>query len=234
MKRGLFLLLLVINGCLMGWLAWGRRGPVILAAETQKLEATKKDASLTGEETQPKSVGRIVAPRTPFQRIYSEDLERFAGNLRRIGCPELTIKEILTIQLHTMHREQEEKFRPLPADHVPYGWSSATSEARLLNRRWEAAELAKRESAELSAAIGYDAKMEIPLYAMRNSEVQFENRLKRLSPAQQSQARVANDQYWAGVQALLDRTKGFWLPEDAQELEALKQTRRRVLAFVDQ
>jgi hypothetical protein len=41
--------------------------------------------------------------------------------------------------------------------------------------------------------------------------------------------RDIQDAYWAQVQALQERTKGFWLPQDVADLEALKAQRRQAL-----
>ena len=67
------------------------------------------------------------------------------------------------------------------------------------------------------------------LYAMTTSDQQFEESLA--SPSIDAcSIRQTHDDYWAQVQALQQRTKGFWLQEDVAELQRLKALRRQALA----
>src|SRR5262245_7685135 len=72
------------------------------------------------------------SPPTPFGTIYSGDPRQLAENLRRVGCPEETVKDILVAEAGRKYKAQEEALRPTPADHVPWGWSPRTSEGKLI------------------------------------------------------------------------------------------------------
>ena len=168
-------------------------------------------------------------PSTPFAKVYVNDPKRFAANLRAIGCPEQTIKDILEADIHQRFHEREEALRPKPADHVPFMWSAGTAERRLTERRQQAAALAREESVLLSDTLGREASVSMPQYAMRNSNEQFRNALETLPAEKQAIGRAADYDYWAGVEALQARTKGFWLPEDLAELNQLKAARQQAL-----
>jgi len=165
---------------------------------------------------------------TTFTQVYSSDPKEFAANLRRIGCPEETIKDILTAEVHRRFREQEEALRPTPADHVPFSWSAKTSEPRLLERRQKAAALAREESTLLRGALSCELTVPMPLYATTLSDQQFEAGL--VASINACAIRDIQDTYWAEVQALQERTKGFWLPQDVAELEGLKAQRKQALS----
>jgi len=168
-------------------------------------------------------------PSTPFTKVYVNDPKRFAANLRAIGCPEQTVKDILEAEIHQRFHDREKALRPKPADHVPFMWSAGTAESRLTERRQQAAALARDESVLLSDAIGREVSVSMPQYAMRSSDVQFRSAVETLSAEKQAIAHATDYDYWAGVEVLQTRTKGFWLPEDVTELNQLKATRQQAL-----
>lgn len=172
-------------------------------------------------------------PETPFAAIYSADSRQFVQNLRAIGCPEQTVKDILTAEIDRRHAPQEEALRPKPADHVPFGWSAKTSEGKLISRRQEAAAIAREKRAELRAALGYDVAVKMPQYAMTTSDQIFEGFLNSLPSEKRAAAQAIQDDYWAGVQMLRDRTRGFWQADDVTALEELKSKRKSALANLE-
>ena len=176
------------------------------------------------------SKAAAVTPDTPFGQIYSDDPKRFAANLRAIHCPELTINDILTAEVHRRFQAQEKALQPTPADHVPWSWSARTTEPRLLERREQAASLAREEGAMLRNTLACEATVPVPLYARTSSDDRFEESLAGPASINSCAIRSIQDSYWTEVQALQQRTKGFWLPEDVAELERLKAQRRQMLA----
>jgi hypothetical protein len=63
---------------------------------------------------------------------------------------------------------------------------------------------------------------------LRLSDQQFE--ASYAGSANACALREVQDIYWTRVQALQQRVKGFWLPEDVAELEDLKAQRRQALS----
>jgi hypothetical protein len=168
-------------------------------------------------------------PETPFAAIYSADSRQFVANLRSIGCPEQTIKDILSAEINRRYAAQEETLRPKPADHVPYGWSAKTSEGKLIARRQEAAAIAREKQAQLRAALGYEVDVKMPQYAMTTSDQIFDRFLDSLPSEKRPAAQAVQEAYWAGVQMLRDRTRGFWQAEDIAALGELKAKRKEAL-----
>jgi len=193
-------------------------------------------APTTAASAQP-ATGSVAAPTapaapvptSPFAAIYSSDLKTFAANLRAIHCPEETVKDILTAEVHRRFQSQEQALRPKPADHVPLAWSMQTTEPKLLERRQRALGLAHEQAALLRDALGYDVPVPLPLYAITASELRFEQTLAALPPETSRALRQAQETYWAGVLALQVRTKGFWLAEDAAELQRVKDQRKQAM-----
>jgi hypothetical protein len=234
MKRsGVFKLMLLVNAALALWLVAGLHQRKVRQSEAEAAE-TARLAKAESESTAPEQTKQGKAPAdiskaTPFAKVYSSDPRTFADKLRAIGCPEQTIRDIVTAEVHRRFKAQEEALRPTPADHVPFAWSARTTEARLLERRVQAGMLARQEAAMLRDALGCEATVPMPIYAMTSSDQQFEGQLSSSPGVDTCSVRQVQDTYWNDVQALLDRTKGFWLPDDVAELQALKERRREAL-----
>ena len=235
----IFRLLVAANLVLTGSLVFGlnrqagRRGTQSEASGTVQAnieppKAAGSPGAASALEQPEQSPNASAAEQTAFTKVYSTDAKEFAANLRRLGCPEETIKDILAAEVHRRFREQEQALRPTPADHVPFSWSAKTSEPRLLERRQKAAALAREESTLLRGALSCEMTVPMPLYAMTLSDQQFEAGLAASINA--CAIREIQDEYWAQVQALQERTKGFWLPEDVAQLEALKARRQQALS----
>jgi hypothetical protein len=232
MKRSFaFKLLVGLNVALAACLVLGlkrQNSSARLAAASDSSEISSGADSKLPASPAPVTASK-VSP-TPFAAVYSPDAKQFAANLRAIGCPDQTIEDILMAEVHSRFRDQEQTLKPTPADHVPYGWGARTTEPRLLERREEAAGLAREEGNLLRGALGCEAAVSMPLYAMTSSDLKFEGMLSASPGVDSCYLRSVHDDYWAQVRALEQRTKGFWLPEDVAELEQLKARRRQTMA----
>ena len=168
-------------------------------------------------------------PKTEFAAIYSSNTRQFVANLRAIGCPEETIKDILVAEIGRRYAAQEEALRPTPGDHVPYGWSPKTVEGKLIARRQEAAAIAREKAAALRDALGYDVPVKMHHYAMTTSDEVFQRLLDSLPQEKRAAAQQIHESYWADATSLRERTRGFWLKEDVDELNQLKARRQEAL-----
>ena len=174
-KRALIVFLLILNALLGVGLIWRGSGSEVLV-QAEKTDAEKQSAQ--------KGTGPIERPAfhpvtsTPFASIYSPRPRDFAANLRRAGCPEETVKDILTAEIGRRFRRQEEDLRPTPGDHLPRGWSAKTHEAKIIERRQRAAGIAREKESLLRQALGYDVKVPMPNYAMTVSDQRFQEVLQ--------------------------------------------------------
>ena len=233
MKKPLVILLILfcINLILLGRFAVrlvdakSRAGAISKAIQNRGTELLET----SNQAPQPKHVKSPTRSPTPFKQIYSSNLKEFASNLRAIGCPEETVKDILVAEVKSQFKAREETVRPKPADCVPLMWAPTTSEARLLKRRLEAAKLAREKAALLSEALGYYVPVDMPLFATRAGDLQFEQANADASPERRKALTQAQDTYWGRAEALQNRTHGFWLPEDVAELKRAKAEWRQVV-----
>jgi hypothetical protein len=201
---------------------------------SERVALSKMDAPesvAVSEEAKPMEAApkAAPAPATEYAAIYSSNSKKFVENLRAIGCPEETIKDILIAEIGRRHAAQEEALRPTPADHVPNGWSARTVEGKLIARRQEAARIARAKAAELREALGFEVAVQLPNYAMTTSDQAFEAVLNSLPPEKRAGAQRIHENYWNEVEQLRERTRGFWLAEDVAALEELKARRQAAL-----
>jgi hypothetical protein len=229
--------LVILNGALIVTLLW-RASPLspseepTIIGQLKEAETSSTDNLETPRNRTTSGLPRELAsitPLTPFAAIYSDDPAQLVANLRRVGCPEGTVRDILIADVDRKYRAQEEMLRPTPADHVPWGWSAKTSEGKLIERRQQAAAIARQKEAVLRGALGYDVPVKMAVYAMTTSEQRFQEGLDSLTREQRQAAQQIQGDYWAGVQALRELTAGFWQSDDIAELERLRTERNSAL-----
>src|SRR3569832_2298103 len=113
MKTPWLTLALLLANC---FLALGLRHPgKAVLAESQPTNANANLSAISVID-RPKTDATKRPPETPFQAIYSSNIRQFGANLRAIGCPEQTVKDILTAEIDRRYAPQEEALRPKPAD----------------------------------------------------------------------------------------------------------------------
>jgi hypothetical protein len=228
MGKVVLILLVVLNLFLAANLV--RSGSAVPAAEGNE-NAHVQQAAEVAVPVQAKESVPVAVPKTEFASVYASDPKVFAANLRRAGCPEETVRDILVAEIGRRYHRREEDLRPKPGDHLPWGWSAKTHEAKIIERRQAAAGMAREKETLLRAALGYEVKVPMPTYAMTVSDQVFEERLKTLPAEKRELAHLANEQYWRMVEQLRTKTQGFWQSEDIAELERLKGERQ---ATIDQ
>lgn len=216
-------ILLLLNIVLAVALAM-HRPPASAAIEARASAPPPEEPAPTDPPARP-----VDIPLTEFAKVYSSNPRQFVLNLRAIGCPEETIKDILVAEVSRFYASQEAALRPTPADHVPNHWSASTSEAKLISRRQESAAIAREKMSTLQTALGYEMALPIPDYALTSSDRAFEDLVNAFPSDKRSAAKAIQERYWADVQNLRAQTHGFWLPEEVAALEQFKADRAAAL-----
>jgi hypothetical protein len=224
--KALFLtvLLVALNvGLAMQLDRWFSNAPAASVASAAAVKSKRESQAISSRRV------KKVEPETEFAAIYSNNPKQFVTNLRAIGCPEETIKDILVAEVSRRYAAQENALRPTPGDHVPFGWSSKTVEGKLIARRHDAAAIAREKSAGLRDSLGYDVPVRMHQYAMTTSDEVFQRLLETYPVEKRAMAQQVHENYWAEATALRNRTRGFWLREDVEELNKLKARREEAL-----
>ena len=123
MGKVVLILLVVLNLFLAANLV--RSGSAVPAAEGNE-NAHVQQAAEVAVPVQAKESVPVAVPKTEFASVYASDPKVFAANLRRAGCPEETVRDILVAEIGRRYHSREEDLRPKPGDHLPFGWSAKT------------------------------------------------------------------------------------------------------------
>ena len=92
----------------MNWRLWRERAAPVVSDAPAALIATPAQVAPralgTREIFRPQR--RVIAARPPWSELESEDYAEYARNLRRIGCPETTVRDILVADIAGATRAQ--------------------------------------------------------------------------------------------------------------------------------
>lgn len=95
--RALLLLSLVLNGVLAGWMLWQARQT---SAPVEVSEHGLRDPLLTNR---PRTVVVMRKQFFTWSEVESPDYQKYIANLREIGCPEPTIRDIIVADVNQLY-----------------------------------------------------------------------------------------------------------------------------------
>ena len=172
---------------------------------------------------------RSVEPATGWQALASSDLQRFVANLRSVGCPEQTLRDIVLAEVNRRYDPLAHGLK-VQAEHI-LPWEAVASRDRKNDEsKWR--QLLDEKRALLKDVLGLDVPMEVPgQLAGRNIE-RFESAYKGLPSEKRDQVRAIQENYWSQSDAIKERTIGFLEPEDREEFVRIKAERRAQLAEI--
>jgi hypothetical protein len=164
-----------------------------------------------------------------WKALVSTNLKKYAANLRRVGCPEDTIQEIMLAEVNRLYAAREKALKARPEDLSPW-------EAGAQGNRRDAESKLRQLLAEkrnlLKELTGVDPGISMPSrLAGRDTEL-FEAAFQALPESTRNQVRAIQENYWAQSDDLKQRTMGYLEPEDRDEFVRIKAERRDALAKV--
>lgn len=148
---GLLIACLAGNLVLGGWL-WQRSQARSPALELQPALVPARP-SRTLQETPPLAPGPATVLRThtvPFHwsMLESDDYAVYIANLRRVGCPEPLIRDMIADELRSLYAD-----RPLPPSDPPDFWAGGEARQRAALERSQAAQTRDDERNEVYRAL---------------------------------------------------------------------------------
>lgn len=169
------------------------------------------------------------APTITWGSIASRDLRRYAQNLRQIGCPEETIKEIMLAEVNRVYGLQERALRVRPDDVAP--WETAALYDRRQNET-KLRQLLEDKRNLLKELTGVDVGIDMPSRLAGRDLEKFEAGFAAMPDSKRDQVRAIQENYWAQSDDIKQRTVGYLEPEDRDEFLRIKTERREALAKV--
>src|SRR5258708_34506489 len=91
--------LLLANAVLAAWLAWGVYNRKHVSNTFAESGPELPGAAMGKPGARQETRAENYAAATPFAEVYSTDPKKFADNLRAIGCPDQTVRYIITAKV---------------------------------------------------------------------------------------------------------------------------------------
>jgi HPt (histidine-containing phosphotransfer) domain-containing protein len=207
MNAKIFLALsLVVNLALAGALTWSAR---------QKQASPQNDAAAAGVSTpasERTAVGSVATPANAlvaeafksdqqfnWRTVESEDYKKYIANLRSIGCPEETIRDIITADVNKLFENRAKEMNGVKTNRYEYWkggmqmFSKMFDEEKIKTRQ----ALAKEKRALLTELLGVAPEEKPDMMAMFGGANPFEEMLDFLTPGQQTQIMELEQKYAA-------------------------------------
>src|ERR1051325_10415158 len=146
---------------------------------------------------------RAVQPKTPWASIAATDLHRYADNLRRVGCPEQTIREILLAEVNRLYGPRERALKVRPDDIAP--WETAAVYDRRSGET-KLRQLLEEKRALLKDLTGVDTGIDMPSRLAGRDAEKFQNPFTTLPDAKREQVRAIQENYWAQSDEIKQKT----------------------------
>lgn len=161
-----------------------------------------------------------------WRTVESEDYRDYIANLRSIGCPEETVRDIIIADINKLYASKIAALYPAPRE-MKF-WRVEDRAARREEReREESRRQLEHEKRELiKELLGVDYDVEIAQWSGRPSEDAF--RYGFLPPEKQEQAKALHDKYREMERALF--SDGGLTPENRAKFMALRAEREAEMA----
>lgn len=228
MKMRLILLVsLVLNGALFGAFVLTKQSAVERPAEEVRVPEGKAAGKM--EKHADREV-RVLHVPTPggfdWANVESEDFREYIANLRAIGCPEETIRDIIIADINKLFAARAAALYPSPADYK--FWQTNTRESRDTERARERQlrELEREKAALVKELLGVDLEREMARWTGRPDGDEY--RYGFLSAEKQEQVQALRDKYRDLERAIM--SEGGFTPENRAKLMALRAQREAEMA----
>lgn len=218
--------LVAVNAVLLAALAFALTRPKVAPAQPAAATPAAEPKSTT-QKTERTTPSAPAPPRFTWDSLASRDLRVYARNLREVGCPEETIKDIMLAEANRMYGLQERALKVRPEHIAP--WETAA----LYDRRsgeTKLRQLLEEKRNLLKELTGLDVGIDMPSRLAGRDLQKFEGAFGSLAQDKQAQVRAIMENYWAQSDDIKQRTLGYLEPEDRAEFLRIKSERRDALA----
>ncbi|MFO1498327.1 MAG: hypothetical protein U1G07_08050 [Verrucomicrobiota bacterium] len=216
---------------LVGAIAYVQRptGPtgVAQAAAPEPVQGKAELATPTPKTNQTELVAKKGAPFS-WREVESEDYKQYIANLRGIGCPEQTIRDIILADINKLYAAREEplKNKPKGAPETP-----ETSEQKL-ERLTQLRAVQQEKRWAVKELLGIDLPLDLlPSSGSRDYE-SFEVAWRYLPVEKRDAVQSLQETYWQQSDALKAKFDKKRPPEYTAEARQLTSTLQQELAKV--
>jgi hypothetical protein len=227
--RKFILSLIGLNLALAGYLAFALSHATARPAAMAANDATAAAGGSALPVKRASAAQSQTSGKLTWAGIASSDLGRYAENLRRVGCPEQTIKDIMLAEVNRRYAPLELALKVRPDDVAP--WERLASYDRRSGES-KLRQLLEEKRTLLKDLTGVDVGIDMPSRLAGRDVEKFEGAFSALPEAKRDQVRAIQENYWAQSDDIKQRTMGYLEPEDRDEFLQIKTERRDALAKV--
>jgi hypothetical protein len=170
------------------------------------------ERSQTGATEAPRSLTSASAASCDWSRIESDDLPTYIENLRRCGCPEDTVKDIIIAKVCRIYLPRLQKTR----DSAWAYWQRGQGNSLEADRRFR--ELLQERNALIRSLLGVNLDGE-----SEDGENSSDPQLSFLPKTKAAELRSIEQGYGEQTDRIIAASGGLMTPEDRDALDALKQ-----------
>jgi hypothetical protein len=170
--------------------------------------------------------------RFTWRALESSEFPQYIANLRAVGCPEQTIQDIIIAEVNKLYAGKEAALRLRP-EHLKPWEVFAVSTRATVERERKLRQLQREKRNLLKELLGIDVPIELANSSsggVASREARFEKAFDKLPEGKRELVRTIQESYWDRMEALSERTKGFWEQQDHDEQRRLKLEYRNSLA----
>jgi hypothetical protein len=165
-----------------------------------------------------------------WDTIESTNYQTYIENLRAVGCPEETIKDLIITDVTKLYARRRAELR---AQGPPYEfwkpeapWTRLSPEEQALQKQLRA--LRAEERALIKDLLGADLDTELARYA--TADETDERRYAFLPEEKRSHLRAIEQKYAELEEDIRAQARGLWLDDDEARMKALRQQKEDELA----
>ena len=166
-----------------------------------------------------------------WRQVESEDYKKYIANLRALGCPEQTIRDIILADINKLYFPRE---NPLRTNLVVRSGTTRTNEVSLeeyeKRKQLRAIQLEKR--AVVKELLGIELPVDLLPSTHKRSYEMFEAAFRNLPAEKRDAIQMLTEQYWLNSDVLRDKYKDNKSPEYLAEYKALNEGQRAELAKI--
>lgn len=189
------------------------------------------------QSSAPETVGTASTAPSPapaktfsWREVESADYKTYIANLREIGCPEQTIRDIILADVNRLYADRENPLKTAPKPAAD-GSAGETPDQKLERLRQLRA-LQQEKRWVVKELLGIDLPLDM-LPSSGNRDYHAYEVALRYIPAEKREAvQMLQETYWQQTDALRAKYNQKSTPESAAEARALKDALRQELAKI--
>ncbi|HTG44279.1 MAG TPA: hypothetical protein VK633_07075 [Verrucomicrobiae bacterium] len=215
--RWIIFLLSIVNVGLIAAL-FSMRRTVVLPPVPDVISSPAASLPATGKSEL--AIVNLTTNNFNWASVESEDYRVYIANLRSIGVPEETLRDIIIADVNKLFARRVAAVYPSPRDYRFWQVEDKATRDDERKREQQRRELEKEKRALVKELLGVDYESELARWSGRPDEESY--RLGFLSPEKQQQTQALQAKYRELTRALLNDGSGGRSPESRTKLAALR------------